>query len=382
MSKMAQEMENVVANITAYVRDTKERDSKIMDIEQPESAVLEGQLDSLIEELQARLESQRQELAKVNTAPLYQSLSTNKSQLQTDNNTLSSITTPSPDPSTRITQLRIITRAYKTLRSSPPHLPEPGSLLPTLLAARDLEQSLTGSLRSTDYILSRLDSAASQTRFEEANLADALTLASALSTRLADLERAETEHSARPPEDRARRALQNKKKRTQAFDSEAQRLRATLDAFVADHLAAMIAAEELGGPVVGELADVDDDMLTAGFSAQGKPRSSQVGSSAGSTTADGKRQRRIDEIWGAASGEGTQQQQHDSELSAAREEITGLLDELLAASRGESEEGGDYVRLKRDSAAARFLVRAKVAQFHARDARRLRLVDFGREVEE
>ena len=53
---------------------------------------------------------------------------------------------------------------------------------------------------------------------------------------------------------------------------------------------------------------------------------------------------------------------------------------LLVALAGESE-GGVYINLNRESAAARFLVRAKVAAFHPKDARRLRLVDFGRDLE-
>lgn len=45
-------------------------------------------------------------------------------------------------------------------------------------------------------------------------------------------------------------------------------------------------------------------------------------------------------------------------------------------------ETSPYIELKRDSAAARFLVRAKVAVFHPKDARKLRLVDFGSNVED
>lgn len=45
-------------------------------------------------------------------------------------------------------------------------------------------------------------------------------------------------------------------------------------------------------------------------------------------------------------------------------------------------ETSSYVELKKDSAASRFLVRAKVAVFHPKDARRLKLVDFGRNVED
>lgn len=128
----------------------------------------------------------------------------------------------------------------------------------------------------------------------------------------------------------------------------------------------MLAAEELGGFVVGELADVDEDMLKAGFSNQGKPKFSRKEVTAGG---EAKRQRRIDEIWG-----GGEENQHESEKDAAAEEVRELLVKLLEAK-------GGYVDLERDTAVARFVVRAKVAQFHPKDAKRLRLIDFARELD-
>ena len=41
-----------------------------------------------------------------------------------------------------------------------------------------------------------------------------------------------------------------------------------------------------------------------------------------------------------------------------------------------------YVNLEKDGAAARFLVRAKVAVYHPKDARKLKLLDFGSTVED
>ncbi|KAF2456863.1 hypothetical protein BDY21DRAFT_45026 [Lineolata rhizophorae] len=134
----------------------------------------------------------------------------------------------------------------------------------------------------------------------------------------------------------------------------------------------MVAAEELGGPVVGELEEVGDDELAAGFTAGGRVRRSRK---APPPVADGLRQRRIDEIWGPA---GDEEEDERREKDAAGEEIQALIGELFRASVS----GGQYVQLERDSAAARFLVRAKVAQFHPKDARRLRLMDFGRELDD
>ena len=64
-------------------------------------------------------------------------------------------------------------------------------------------------------------------------------------------------------------------------------------------------------------------------------------------------------------------------------DLRELTEELV---RSLMESGGDssaaYVRVERDSAAARFLVRSRVAQFHPKDATRLRLIDFGGELDD
>lgn len=163
--------------------------------------------------------------------------------------------------------------------------------------------------------------------------------------------------------------------RRDAFDTGTQDLKRALDSFIDERLAAMLAAEELGGPVVGDLADIDDDMLAAGFNAQGKAKPLRGDGD------DVVRQKRFDAIWGRImdidSEEGT-----SSERDAAGMEIKVLIEELIATLIGESADGGVYVDLPRESAAARFLVRAKVAQFHPKDARKLKLIDFGREIDD
>ena len=57
-----------------------------------------------------------------------------------------------------------------------------------------------------------------------------------------------------------------------------------------------------------------------------------------------------------------------------------LLEQLLDAAMEAG--SGVYVHIQRESAASRFLVRAKVAQLHPKDAKRIRLVDFGRELDD
>jgi hypothetical protein len=137
----------------------------------------------------------------------------------------------------------------------------------------------------------------------------------------------------------------------------------------------MLAAEELGGPVVGDVMEVDPDELAAGFNAQGrlkKPKGAE----------GDKRQRRIDEIWGAAAGETSARVDGDAEILAAGREMRELTEELsnrLVQAKGDN--SASYVVLESESAAARFLVRSKVAQFHPKDANKLRLIDFGRDLE-
>ncbi|KAF7545391.1 hypothetical protein G7Z17_g9215 [Cylindrodendrum hubeiense] len=162
------------------------------------------------------------------------------------------------------------------------------------------------------------------------------------------------------------------------YDQETSKLMKVLLGFINDNLAPMLAAEELGGPVVGDLMDIESDDLAAGFNSQGKLKKATDG--AGN---DDKRQRRIDEIWGqAGNGEQDESVGPQDEVVGASAEMKQLTEELLntlSEAKGNTE--ASYVQLPRESAAARFLVRSKVALFHPKDATRLRLVDFGRELE-
>jgi hypothetical protein len=245
-----------------------------------------------------------------------------------------------------------------------PSLPVLGSAFPTLLATRVIQQTVSETKKSISTIQSQLETSNRQVVSEESRLSDAKLLTSSLQARTARLETAQGEKASQSSSEKAKELIRAKQKQKQTFQRESDKLRKALDDFIDDHLAAMLAAEELGGPVVGELMDVNEDMLTAGFSSQGKPKAPKTSAS---STSDSKRQRRIDEIWGSA-------EESRSEKDAAAEEIQELLGNIIAS--------GGYVDLERDSAAARFLVRAKVAQFHPKDARKLRLVDFGRELDE
>jgi hypothetical protein len=251
-----------------------------------------------------------------------------------------------------------------------PDLPSPtSSLIPALVAARIICQTTQATKSAIHHNQDALTSMARQVQHEESSVQDLALLKSKLESRITRLRTQQTQQRAQPPAERAKQLIQSKQARIRAFDNETEHLRETLNEFIQSDLAIMIAAEELGGPVTGEDIGIDDSMLDAGFSASGKPTSRK------SNTQDG-RQRRIDEIWGTARGDGV----GGSEKDAAAAEVQELVKRLLAALVGESE-GGVYINLNRESAAARFLVRAKVAAFHPKDARRLRLVDFGSDLE-
>ena len=194
-----------------------------------------------------------------------------------------------------------------------------------------------------------------QIKSEENHLDDLKQLSQALLDRERKLQ-SQTSNASRPRE-AGRQLLKKKHQRKNELSAEVQEIRSSLASFITDHLAPMVAAEEAGGPVVGEMAEV--------------PRGA-VGAEAPTS----KRQSRIDEIWG---GRRDMDTRDVSEVDAAAQEIDDLVNNLLASILGDS--SGTHVDLPRDSAIARFLVRAQVAQYHPRDARKLRLVDFGRTVD-
>ena len=218
---------------------------------------------------------------------------------------------------------------------------------------------------------------------EKIDLHDARLITSNLENRIERLRAEIAEQTQKTPEQIAQEALDEEQQRNQRYQKETKRLVRAFNSFVDTQLAAMLAAEELGGPVVGELLDISDEILGAGFNTQGKILKNKLGKH---NVEDGKRQRRIDEIWGylragdgVEGGQGGLDEGPLSEQEAAGAEMRQLTEELLNTAAKDS---GAYVDLPRDSAAARFLVRAKVAQFHPRDANRLRLIDFGRELED
>ncbi|TKA50360.1 hypothetical protein B0A49_12894 [Cryomyces minteri] len=346
--------QDVLSKIFDYAKDVHSAQEQNMEIDFEDDIAFETRLEKTLRELQNRMEQHRSALAALRASSLGRA-----------------IEVPSANPQMRLRQLQVIKSAYERLTPSEPSLPTPTSVLPALLATRLTEQTIKDSraaISSTQLELTR-----TQERLEEEQsfLRDANFISSALEARIARLQTQHAEQSHKSSNQTARDLVRAKQQRKKELGHRITSLREAFSNFIEAPLAAMIAAEELGGPVVGGVLAIDDEMLEAGFNNQGKPKTMSKTTIGGH---DAKRQRRIDEIWGASVSDGDQPL---NEREAAATQMQELVAELV-----ESVGSGEYVKLDRDSASARFLVRARVAQFHPKDARRLRLLDFGREFDD
>jgi hypothetical protein len=198
-------------------------------------------------------------------------------------------------------------------------------------------------------------------RVENANLRDSQSIASGLRERIQRIRNANARKEEQTPAQIARDHITQQKQKNKSLDRTSASLKVSLDKFIDDTLAPMLAAEDLGGPTVGDVFEVSDATLKAGYTAHGKPKKQKEPNETENTS-----QQRIDQFLQRNSDEAPA-----NKRQAAAQEMHALLEAMLDAE-------SSYVDLERDSASSRFLVRAKVAQFHPRDARRIRLIDFGR----
>lgn len=211
-------------------------------------------------------------------------------------------------------------------------------------------------------------------RQEEADLRDARSITQALEGRIEKLRSENEEQLGKSTEESAKTMFHEQQQRKNHHVTTLRNLMKAFTKFVDDQLAAMLAAEDLGGPVVGDLVEIDEGMLKAGFTQQGKVKKTD----ADSVRLDAKRKMRNNEIWGSMNEDEDDVNDVGSEKKAALANFRSLTENLLNTA-AEDNNSSTYINISRESAAVRFLVRAKVAQFHPEDARKLRLVDFGRE---
>ncbi|PBP26976.1 hypothetical protein BUE80_DR002087 [Diplocarpon rosae] len=284
-------------------------------------------------------------------------------------------TQPSADPETHLQQLKALKVAYESLTPSEPWLPPRESLLPGLLALRvtdEVVKESEDSMVKADFQLQQIRQRLEQ---ERADLEDAKLLQSEMKARVSSLQEKIEERTQQSPGDIAKEMIRTMKKQKVHYDTETVKLMRAYNDFIDKHLAAMLAVEELGGPIVGEMPQVDEDMLGGGFSAQGRLKR-------GKPSQD-QRQRRIDQIWGPRPDLEEEAEEPWDEKRAAAAEMRHLTEKLMNNLIDVDENGpGAYLDLDRESSAARFLVRSKVAQFHPRDATKLRLLDFGGEIDD
>lgn len=280
---------------------------------------------------------------------------------------------PSDDPSSHIQQLRILKLAYESATPKEPYLPTLGSPIPALLAIRGTNKCIHESLACATSMEVDFQDAQKQLETEQADLKDANLIHAGLKARIEDLEGEMRDRTQKSPGQIAKEMIKDIKRKQHTYDSGTSKLVKAFNEFVDAYLAPMLAAEELGGPVVGDILDVEDEMLVAGFSTQGKVKRLKK------EIDEGKRQQRINVIWGSRPEADAPQ----NESQAAAAEMKDLTEALLNRAV-EIEHGGQgiYIDLLRESAAARFLVRSKVAQFHPRDATKLKIIDFGGELED
>ncbi|KAJ5646810.1 hypothetical protein N7490_003182 [Penicillium lividum] len=268
------------------------------------------------------------------------------------------------DPWARVSHARRAKKTYDSLLQTEEELPVTDSALPSLIATEETSRLIKDSKVSVFVTAQKLSEDREQLRIEQANLRDSRAISNGLRERLQRIRSANDRKQEQTPSQVAQEVLREQKKKNKALERESESLTGSLNSFIDQTLAPMLAAEDLGGPTVGDALEVSDATLNAGYTAHGKPKKQKE-----STENDG--QQRIDKFV-QRNNDGSKP---TNKREAAATEVHELLDALLEA-------GTSYVALERDSAISRFLVRVKVAQFHPRDARRLRLIDFGRSLAE
>ncbi|RPB25942.1 hypothetical protein L211DRAFT_866880 [Terfezia boudieri ATCC MYA-4762] len=279
----------------------------------------------------------------------------------------------------------------------PPGAPEPTSPLNPLLLHRFLSTEIE-RLVDTSIPLARreLSEVKSKICSEEAEVKTTELLTSALRTRIELLEgevgmRRTQGHDQSDEVEIAEKIILELEGRYTMYNKAQKKFLRELSKFVNTYLAKLLAAEGLGGPVVGDDLGID---VSSGvtFDKSGKVRREKVQqtihnmfSSRGKQTGK-KRGCEGDSDNDDDDDEEEEEEEEEEERRkevrpnvVAAQELKKLLEELM----NKTLEAEVYVTLERgDSAAARFLVRSGVAVFHPRDARRVRLVEFGRSVED
>lgn len=200
-----------------------------------------------------------------------------------------------------------------------------------MLALRNTLNDVDRTKKLVGKTVESIDESRARLRRMEKDSRNARILTKLLEDRVAGLRTKAKDLSEQSSEQSTQAKIQTQNEKEKHYTTEQRNLVKMLNAFIDEHLAIMIAAEDLGGPVVGD-AKINAKMLD--------PTS--------------KRCRKI------------------------KSEFRSLIEKLLnAAATAIGVEEDSHIRIQRNSAGVQFLVRAKVACFDPDDARKLRLVDLG-----
>ena len=276
---------------------------------------------------------------------------------------------PSGDPAQRLQQLRVITAAYKVLTPAEPLLPSRDSPLPALLALRSTMNLVDQIKLSVTQTEKRIAEAQAKLRQEEINVEAARSIVDALGRKIDSLQVIETQNSLKADKEKAEAFLQEQKQRKLHHVKALRKLVRALNQFVDEHLAVMLAAEDLSEPVAGHSVGATEEKLKEGLDRNGKAKIHN----AGSITDDIMRKRRNSQMSGS---EIEQYVTTRSKKEATVLEFRSLMEDLLNATAID-ENSDPYIEIPKESTGVEFLVRAKVAQFHPNDATKLRLTSFG-----
>ena len=274
----------------------------------------------------------------------------------------------------RLQQMKIISAAYSTLSGAEPWLPPSNSCLPALLALHDIQKVISETQDTIASICTQLKTVRGVLVQEAKGLAESELLRTKFETRLKSVRQDAAQRAWQTPDEVAQVVLATERKQAQHYKREHKSVTATLSRFVDSQLAPLIAAEELGGPVAGTAIDISEDVLAAGYTVKGKQNKAQK------KLSNDSRQRRINQMFNSADTVAedvdNEDEEHDTELSKAKNATQDLLHQLIEMSI--DHDNSRYIALEKENAASRFLVRAKVAVLHPKDAKKLKLVDFAK----
>lgn len=248
-----------------------------------------------------------------------------------------------------------------------------GSHLPALLATRECQGIISETKDSVILTHTTLKTARGDLSAEQRDLSDASLFTTALEDRIGKLRGAVSQRAKRSAEEAAQVLLSEEKEQAQLLKRSHKKLTNALVRFVDSKLAPLIAAEELGGPVAGSTLDVSEDVLASGFNVRGRPNKSKKKMS------QNARQKRIDQMF-TSTGMQEDEGVPETEATQAALAVKDLLGELLETAIDQG--SGRYVTIEKETAASRFLVRARVAVLDPRDAKRIRMVNFAKTLDD